>query len=352
MNSWVEQLPSKRWRARYLLPSGEKRTAGTFDGKDEAIAVAYLTHEAAHSLGWRDPNARGKTWGEWCEAWWPTRAVSPATLARDKSPRTKHLMPKWGETPLIEITRHDVKSWAAQLRRDGLAPTSVQRIVHLFSGSLTAAIDAEILLSNPATRLALPHGQTDEMRFLTHEEAGALMGSADEFASPFLTLLLSTGLRWGEAAGLQHKRVDRARGQIRVAEVWDDKMATLKAYPKGRRIRSVPLSPDIRLPEGEGLVFGKLNYAYWRKRQWEPTLERSKLGHVRPHDLRHTYASWLVQKGTPLAEIGRLLGHVSPVTTQRYAHLVDTDNASVLAALPDMSAWGERGVNCPEIGLD
>lgn len=59
------------------------------------------------------------------------------------------------------------------------------------------------------------------------------------------------------------------------------------------------------------------------------------IGHLRVHDLRHTYASWLIQAGIPLEEVGRLLGHVSPITTQRYTHLGATPSAAVLAALSD-----------------
>jgi integrase len=71
----------------------------------------------------------------------------------------------------------------------------------------------------------------------------------------------------------------------------------------------------------------------WRKRSWAPALERANIGHARPHDLRHTYASWLVQNGTPIEEVARLRGHASSVVTQRYAHLADTPKDSVLKAL-------------------
>lgn len=67
--------------------------------------------------------------------------------------------------------------------------------------------------------------------------------------------------------------------------------------------------------------------------RWDAACRAAGVGHVRVHDLRHTYASWLLQSGVDLAEVGRLLGHTSPLTTQRYAHLAETPSAAVLEAL-------------------
>jgi integrase len=71
------------------------------------------------------------------------------------------------------------------------------------------------------------------------------------------------------------------------------------------------------------------------RKQWDRACREAGAGHVRPHDLRHTYASWLLQGGRSLAEVGRLLGHVSPITTQRYAHLAKPVAQDVLDALGD-----------------
>lgn len=71
------------------------------------------------------------------------------------------------------------------------------------------------------------------------------------------------------------------------------------------------------------------------RKQWERACVRAGVGRARVRDLRHTYASWLLQAGVPLAEVGRLLGRVSPITTQRYAHLAEVPSAAVLAELGD-----------------
>lgn len=120
----------------------------------------------------------------------------------------------------------------------------------------------------------------------------------------------------------------------------------LKPYPKGRKIRDVPVPPwlSARLEplvedRKHGYVFlrndGILpDYWNWRKEHWDSAA--AEVGSPRIHDLRHTYASWLIQDGASLAEIGRLLGHVSPATTQVYAHLAETNSDHIFASIREV----------------
>jgi integrase len=130
------------------------------------------------------------------------------------------------------------------------------------------------------------------------------------------------------------------RGTLRVAEVWDNATHSMSAYPKGRKIRDVPI-PDWVLEQVEpllgtpGRIFGDLDIDNWRKRVWLPTVEAAGLQHVRIHDLRHTYASTLLSNGASLAQVGLLLGHESPETTQRYAHWMEFSREDVVGRLKD-----------------
>ena len=171
-----------------------------------------------------------------------------------------------------------MKEWAAELRKGGLAPATVKRRVYLLSASLNAAIDAEILKTNVAYRIELPGGETDVRRYLEKDEEIALLGKFDGPVDRAMSrLLFGTGLRYGEAVGLQKKRVDLKGMSIRVAEVWDRESASLKAYPKGRRIRSVPFEDDL-LPFLEERIAAKgdrlfpLDYWNWRRRHWAPAV--------------------------------------------------------------------------------
>ncbi len=350
---WAEKLPSGKYRGLYRDRDGKRRSAGTFDHKKRAENAAAAAEADARKIGWRDPNAGLTVWAEWCLAWWPTRGVEPGTAKRDESRRDLHLMPRWANTPLVDVTRHDVKAWAAELTTKGLAPATVQRCVSLFSSSMAAAIDAEIITANPAQKIRIAHGDDTPDRYLTRDEFGAVLEQAPtDFDAAVIALLAGTGTRWGEGVGIHLPRLDVASANLRVQETWDEKMRRVKPYPKGRSIRDVPL-PEWTIVRLEPIIAGRRtgflfdagghppHASNWHKRVWAQMVDRAGVGHVRIHDLRHTFASWLIQAGLPLAEVGRLLGHVSPLTTQRYAHLAERPTAHILRALPDPS----RGAN-------
>ena len=375
---WTEKLPSGKFRGIYRTPDGRTRTApgGPWTQNAAALRAANKAEADSRAPGWRDPEAGRRTWGEWCTAWWPTRQVEASTLATDTGRRDRHLTPRWADVPLCDITRQDIRAWAADLRDHGtahdgkpgrpLAPATVQRIIHLLSASLLAAVDAGALTANPAARLNLGGASPIVERYLTREEYGKVRTELTKQADPayplLADLLVSTGLRWGEAVGLHRERLQPDRGVLEVIEVWTLTARTVKPYPKGKKRRVVPIPAWVDLPPSrDGDKCGHrhesgtcrselvlvnssgnvIDTSHFTK-AWGKACKAAGVGHVRVHDLRHTYASWLIQAGVPLEEVGRLLGHISPVTTQRYAHLGATPSAAILAALSDPRATTKK----------
>jgi integrase len=97
--------------------------------------------------------------------------------------------------------------------------------------------------------------------------------------------------------------------------------ALLVERSKGGNPRLVPIAKRVR-PHLSALPIG---LDYWQLyKAFDVAREGAGLAHVHFHDLRHTAASFLVNKGVDLYVIGKILGHASPLTTQRYAHLADT----------------------------
>ena len=199
--------------------------------------------------------------------------------------------------------------------------------------------------------------------FLSKDQFAALVdeiGSQQDRA--IVNFLAGTGLRWGELAGLHW---DNLRLDVNTVTVRDVLSAgEIKPYPKSRKQRHVPLFDwviadiDLAVPRAiceakhavgvcqSGLVFhtvtgAPLDDRNFSRRVLKPALERAGLGDlgVTLHDLRHTYASWLVQAGIPLERVAELLGHASITTTQIYAHLMPAKHDDLAAALG--ANWGQ-----------
>jgi integrase len=350
--AWAEKLNSGKYRGLYRDAQGKRRSVGTFSHKARAERAAAAKEDDARKSMLRDPEAFRRRWREWVdEHWWPSRVVEASTMKVDRGRLDRHLMPAWGEVPIGSITRHDVRAWLAKMERDGTGPTTRQRCAHLLSASLTAAVDAGVIDSNPAARLKLQGSAKAQERYLTRDEYDVLLEelptTADQLIVKFATL---TGMRPGEWAGVHWDRVDLERGTVRVVETFSELGGVIKAYPKSRKARTVPLEADLvealrqerdrrgdltggcGVPHAVGecrssLVLTTHGGSVVRNSNWSPVwraaVKAAGIGHARPYDMRHTFASWLLAKGWTLAEVGVLMGHSSAQTTMIYAHLAE-----------------------------
>jgi integrase len=364
--AWVEKLASGKWRGLYRLADGRRRSAGTFTHKKAARDAATDAESDTRKANWRDPRIGMMPWGDWHATWWPTRSIEPSTRQAEASMVEHHIAPYWGDRPLATITRHDVQAWATYLvtenRSDDddkpkyLAASTARRILNVFVSSLTAAIDAELLTANPAVRIKLPPPPPSREVYFTREQYDAIVEQVPRQADrALLDFLVGTGARWGEASGLHLHNLDLRGGEVTFADVWD--RHEIKPYPKGRRARRVPLLQwivdDLEVPEAKdcgihhrvgscssGLVFpaergGIRDSRNFYQRVFAPAVERAGLAHLGAtlHDLRHTYASWLIAGGTSLARVSELLGHASMSTTEIYTHLVPISGTDIEDAM-------------------
>ena len=170
------------------------------------------------------------------------------------------------------------------------------------------------------------------IRHLFREEAQRLLTQLPPHLADLAAFSLATGLRKSNVTGLQWSQVDLAN---RRAWVHPDQSKTKKAIP-------VPLNDDAmtiiqrqigKHPQSvftfRGEPVKQVNTKAWRN-----ALQSAGITNFRWHDLRHTWASWHVQGGTPLFVLQELAGWESPEMVRRYAHLA----ADHLAAFAHKSA--------------
>lgn len=368
---WSEQLPSGRWRACWRDELGQQRsttrdphTGAVMTRRSHADRVAG-DMESKNRRGEQIATGRAPTWGTWCSTWVKSRVVEPSTAAIDELRINRYLKPQWSGARVNRITRSQVQAWVKELDDGHLAPGSVEKVYRLFSASMTAAVmDESIPVAfNPCKGVKLPRIAPGHERFLTRAEVKAIAGKLNYPYNLAVLLAAGTGMRWGELAGLHWQRVDLGKSLIDIVETWDPTSNQIKAYPKGHNRRAVPVAPAMALSLGDALdktedgaqecgqeharggakcrsalvLTGSqgapLNGKNFGRRQWREACDAVGIEAPRLHDLRHTYASWLVQDGIPLQEVQRLLGHASIVTTQRYAHLGVSQIDRVVAAL-------------------
>ena len=256
------------------------------------------------------------------------------------------LVPRWGRRALDEIAPADVVDLQRDLRAEGLSNATVNRYTAVVRRVFNLARRWEVIEGrNPAQHAEMLREQHRE-RFLSTAEVRRLFHALDQEkskpAAGCLALLALTGARKGEALGMKWSDLDISRRTWRIAR------------SKSGRPRHVPLSdaavavlerqepvednPHVFPGSGNGRPLENL------RRAWDRAKRRAGLdADLRIHDLRHAFASTLVNNGRPIYEVAEILGHSQLSTTKRYAHfqndrLVDAANIAGNLALPAPAA--------------
>jgi integrase len=171
---------------------------------------------------------------------------------------------------------------------------------------------------------------------LNDDELKAVLTEAEKH-SPWMhaavIVSLGTGLRQGELLRLEWKDVDFEKKTVTVLISKNKKRRIVHlpdpAIDALKTLRHSIVGPKHIFTDDKGAPADKFFLAY----RWRTVRDAAKLEDFRWHDLRHSCASFLAQNGASLLEIGAVLGHSSPVVTQRYAHLVSGKPVTGSAAL-------------------
>ncbi len=264
----------------------------------------------------------------------------------------------FGDRRLNQITRQQIQSFHTELLKEGLAPATCDHHIKLIKHALFLAIDWGLLTEkNPAARIPLFNRDNKVEHYLDDaqlENLLAVLRTDDNRAICQITLfMLSTGCRLNEALSATWSQIDKSN------RVW--RIPALNS--KSKRVRSVPLN-DSALDVLEQLdTEGKFDSVFLNVKTeqayttihkvWHRLRGKAGLPHLRLHDLRHQYASFLVNSGRTLYEVQQILGHSNPIVTQRYAHLSSkslqaaANSASLLIKAASVIPATERPAKVP-----
>jgi site-specific recombinase XerD len=264
-------------------------------------------------------------------------------LAARRAPRTVdayrrdlRLLGGWLDGAISGATTAQLERWVAQMRADGLAPTTVARRI----AAVRAFFRHQQLLGarddNPAAGLALPKRIRKLPRTLAPAEAERLIDAAAGTTPramrdrALVELLYGAGLRVSEAVGLDRRAVDL-----------DDRL--VRALGKGQKERLVPLGrpavealrrdlalgrpqldrrtrPELFLNARGGPLTRAGAFLILRRLAEKAGLDPHR---VHPHLLRHSFATHLLEGGADLRSVQEMLGHADLSTTELYTHVSD-----------------------------
>lgn len=300
---------------------------------------------------------------------WLARRKSASAEAAVKSLRTH--FGDWFNEPLAALDVERVTGWRRRQEARGLADQTIKRVQAELTVLMTRAVTDRVLDANPLGELpgvAVSSRANVRPRFLSPEEDRRLRAALVERDRRLLERAES-GHRWRVERGYSDADALPARRfadhlhplvlvslntGVRRGELFRLRWADLGAdfaelnlrgeTTKSKEPRSIPANAETRAALADwqaqthrttGLVFpgadGKPMTTL--KTAWGALLRAAEIDAFRWHDLRHTFASWLVMRGVPLNTVRELLGHTSLEMTLRYAHLADTTKAAAVEAL-------------------
>ena len=246
-------------------------------------------------------------------------------------------------TQLKETHVEQYSAWRSQSVSDG----TIKREVGTLSSAFNHAIKKHHWrIENPCTKAATPKEPKGRVRYLSYEEAKTLLQAADspfdrygkrltsQYKSPvirdFIELALNTGCRKQELLSLKWSHIDFTTRLIYLESTKSGEWQTVPINEDARRVlvESMRLRDEV-CPDTPWVFFHlkpALNTNVGDrvkdvKKAFSTACRRAGIKDFHIHDLRHTFASWLVMNGTPLFEVSKLLRHASIQMTERYAHL-------------------------------
>jgi integrase len=265
--------------------------------------------------------AEGLTWKQF----WPQYVdkfcrvrLKPKTIELRGYVATE-LLRFFGDLPLSKTTDRLIDDFIAGLKSKGLKNRTINIHLTILAQALKVALRWEWIAALPYREIEQLSEGPSRVRYLSDDERERLLSAAGPYFSKVFLFYVFTGLRRNELRDLKHSEVDVFSKRIMIAE------------SKTGQIRWVPLcEPALEIYRSIPRRLG-VEFVFWNPKngkRWADLthifMRRARAAgvtNIRLHDLRHTFASYMVQNDVALNTVRELLGHKSVRMTLRYAHL-------------------------------
>ncbi|WP_222519353.1 site-specific integrase [Spiribacter salinus] len=263
---------------------------------------------------------------EFVENWYvPHAKARKKVWLAERALLNHHILPVFGRKRLSSLTQLEVAQWHEGRRDMGYAAGSCNRMLILLRHIYNCAIRWQFIPdgSNPAQDVRALKGEGRGERYLSEAETTRLLQVLHDYpgrmVADIIYLLIYTGARKREVLDAQWQNIDLTRQILTVPRSKSGK-------PRYIHLSGAAVEVIARQNSNPGVPWLFINPKTGRPpvtifNAWNTIRRRAGLSDVRLHDLRHSFASFLVNSGRSLYEVQALLGHSNPQTTMRYAHL-------------------------------
>jgi integrase len=243
--------------------------------------------------------------------------LTPREYDRQAGILEEHLRPFF-RGKVGEISARSVEQYIT-LRSRKCSAATIRKEVGVLKHLLNRAMKEGKISKNPAAGVTMPRVPAGRVRYLQPTELQAVLEHCPPWLRPVVLLAVATAMRRGEILKMRWLDVDLLQRQVNLPQTKNGKGRTVYLNEMALDVfRSLALDADTQADEP---VFAldvtpeEVSMCFMR------ACRKARINDFRFHDLRHTTATWLRQRGVQLDEIAKQLGHSDLRMTQRYAHL-------------------------------
>lgn len=343
----------KSWFVDFRFGGDRCRKRSPLNSKEGAYAYELFLRKEAGVYGSIGAALRAHTphnhfpcptLAEFAPRWFKGYVVVNNRWAEQRHKRNtfaQHILPEFGHLRLCDIGLEEIEGYKGRKRELGLSAKTINNHLAMLHRCLTCAKEWKVLRTD-VPRIPLLRSPLPSFHFLPDLDCEKLLAAATPGVPRTMILMgLRTGMRFCELAALRWQDVDLVRGSITVCRSMVDGRV---APPKNGRIRHLPLTSDLTLALSELQHVGEIVFhrgdgrMFDYNRAWkliDHISREASIEHVSWHDLRHTFASELVERGASLLAVQRLLGHSDIQVMMRYSHLGKDSLRSAISLLGD-----------------